>query len=111
MKTIPEKDWKILKGIKDRLLHMACERAIDRVSRIIKKSKGRAHDAYLEIWSTLKDEDIKIGRMFDDLRRSNAIMKITEMVRAGIMSSNELEAFTEETKSIIKAIISANKSL
>lgn len=111
MKTIPESDWKTLKSMKDKLLQIECECALHKVDRIIKRSSEKAHEAYLEIWSVLKDEDERISCMFDDLRRSNATLKLTEMVRNGLLPYPELESFTEETRNTIEAIIGVNKGV
>jgi hypothetical protein len=61
------------------------------------------HKAYVELWRVLDEGDTQIARMFDDLKRSNARLKIFEMIRNGILSPQELEAFTEETRESLRA--------
>jgi hypothetical protein len=43
--------------------------------------------------------------MFDDLKRSNAIMKIFHMVKFEALPLDELEEFSEETKEKIQSLI------
>jgi hypothetical protein len=37
----------------------------------------------------IQDEDKELGRMFDDLRRSNAVGKLFLMRRAGLLTEEE----------------------
>jgi hypothetical protein len=112
MKTqMPDKDWKTLQGMKDRLLQVECERALDRINTLLNKGGENAYEVYLELWKALQDEDEKISRMFDDLRRNNAYFKMAEMVRFGLLASTDLEGFTQDTRDIIENISAANASL
>jgi len=57
------------------------------------------HKAYLEIWDIIHAGDAKIGEMFNDLRRSNAVFKLAAWQKYGL-----LKEFSEETQASIDAI-------
>jgi len=98
MKELPEVDWKILRLMKDTLLRRASRTALEQVKKIVIGPDDDPHKVYLELWDTLKIEDGKIGRMFDNMKRSTAILKLAEMIRNELIREDELQGFTEETR-------------
>lgn len=110
-KEIPEADWKALNGIRANILNNACLRALHKIDRIIKGNNEQPHQSFLQIWDVIHDQNEIIGRCFDDLRRSNATLKMAEMLRSRLMTSADLEVFTPKTKEHILAIAGANKAV
>ncbi len=108
---IPEADWKTLNGIRATILNTACQRALEKIGRIIKGNNDKAHQSFLQIWDVIQDQNEIIRRCFDDLRRSNATLRMAEMLRSGLLTSADLEIFTPETKEHILAIAGANKAV
>jgi len=104
MKDLPESDWKLLRLMKDTLLRRASRTALDRVKGIVIGQDDDPHKIYLALWDTLKTEDSKIGRMFDNMKRSTAILNLAEMIRNELIREDELQGFTEETKERAKEI-------
>jgi len=109
--TFPEADWKTLRGMKGILLKRASSRALERVEKIIGQQKADPHKAYIKLWRVLEDEDRKIARAFNDMKRSNALMKLLDMVRHDLLTKDELNKYTKETKERLEAIAGANKAL
>jgi hypothetical protein len=101
---IPEKDWKKLRALKEAALNIACERIFNKVSAVIESRGAESHKYYLKLWKIMKEEDKEISLMFDDLRRSNAIFKFARWKRNGILSGEDFEELTEETKKRIDLI-------
>ncbi len=105
MQSIPEKDWKQLRALKDTMLSIACNRIFEKIEKISKVRKGSEHESYLKVWKMIHKEDSKIAVMFDDLKRSNAIMKLAAWRKNRLLPDKELAQFTEETQNIIKALV------
>ena len=105
MSDIPEKDWKLLKSIKEAKLNIACEEILVGVGSIIASKGNENHKAYLEVWEKVQSGDGVIAEMFNDLRRSNAVLKLATWKRNGLLTEKELSEFTEETQSSIKNIV------
>ncbi len=109
--TIPETDWKALRKLKDTLLQRASALALARVEGIIAKREARPHDAYITLWRLLESEDTKIARMFDDLKRSNALSKLLEMGRNDLLTPEEISSFSQDTQAKVRRDSGANKAL
>ena len=111
MKEIPEADWQALKKMKPKALNTACQRALDKIDRIIKTNNPNAHQSFLGVWDVIQDDNEIIGQSFDDMRRSNATLKMGAMLRFGLIGQEELETLTEETRERVKVVAGANKAL
>jgi len=103
---LPEADWKKIRGLKPAALQTACNEVFEKLSAVMESRGADSHKAYLRLWKILKQEDKKIRLMFDDLKRNTAILKLAEWHRNGILSDEELKAFTEETQNRLKIICS-----
>ncbi len=98
MNSISEKDWKVLRSLKDEKLAKFCDAVFEKVGTIIANKGTESHKAYLELWSVMRDEDEKLGAMFDDLKRSNAVRKLGVWRHYGMLSDEELARFSDETR-------------
>jgi len=106
MKAIAEKDWKLLRALKEEKLNKSCGDILGRIDTEIKKKGNENHKAYLKVWEIVDSGDNEIAEMFNDLRRSNAVLKLVAWKRNGLLTEKELNEFTEETRSSIEAITS-----
>ena len=105
MRNIPEKDWKKMRSIKGNVLNIACERILEKVKRIIENKENNNHEAYLKLWEIMRSEDDEIAIMFDDLKRSNARIKLAAWKRNNLISDDDLKEFSEETQEYVNMII------
>ena len=104
MRHIPESDWKKLRKIKDEMLNTSCKNIFKKIEGISKNIDGREHNAYLELWKLLNKEDEDISIMFDDLKRSNAVQKLSAWKQKEIISNKQISEFTTETQQIIELL-------
>ncbi|WP_027360660.1 hypothetical protein [Desulforegula conservatrix] len=103
MTNIPENDWKIIRSMKDEMLNKACNTIFDKIKSIIDSKGNESHKAYLQVWHTINNEDKEIGAMFDDLKRSNAVLKLARWKINGLIDDEDLKKFGKETRDKIKA--------
>ena len=101
---ISEKDWKIIRSMKDNLLNVACSRILKRIYALIKNEEESAHEIYLQLWKTMRDEDKEISICFDDIKRSNAVFKASVWKRNGLISDDQIKRFSDETQQRIRNI-------
>jgi hypothetical protein len=59
----------------------------------------------------LRSEDEKIARMFNDMKRSTAILKLAEMIRYKLIREDELLRFTEDTRARARELADANQGV
>lgn len=104
MHQILERDWKHLITLKDRVLAEASERIFHDIEHILQTRQGKEHESYLKLWKLLRHEDEDIAAMFDDLKRSNAMMKLASWKANNLLSDDDLQGFTEETRQRIRVI-------
>ncbi|MBU1618499.1 MAG: hypothetical protein KJ556_06405 [Gammaproteobacteria bacterium] len=102
MITIPERDWKIIRDLKQELLNVACEQIFQRVEKLSANRAGQQHKSYLELYKLIEKEDEKIAKMFNDLKRSNAFFKIAALRHYAVLTDAQMELFSEETRAIVE---------
>lgn len=104
MSYIRERDWKIIRSMKDEVLDRACERILAKVSKVIENEGDNAHARYLELWKTLTGEDEDIASMFNDLKRSNAITKLAKWKFHGLITDDDMKSFSEESQERVRIL-------
>lgn len=101
MKSIPERDWKKLRAMKDSVLTDACDRILSKIDRLLKEKNSNSHQKYLNLWKLMRKEDNEIALMFDDLKRSSALIKLAAWKKNSLLTDDQLEQFSESTQESI----------
>ena len=106
MNEMPERDWKHLsREVKDRALDRYCRRVLDDVSRLVSDESCSSHERYLALFKLMRKRDEELGSCFNNLRRSSAIIQLTDMRRLGLVTDEEFAGFTEETRNRVEVIL------
>ena len=103
---IPERDWKQWRVLSQTALERLCGRILDRAAAFARGSES-AHTRYLELFNFLHERNEEMARVFDDQRRSNAWQQISNAVAAGIVTPEELDGFSDETRAIVQVLLGA----
>ena len=106
MKSIAESDWKILREIKTVALDRYCQKVLDEIARLAASDDGSVHKRYLELWNLLRGRDKDLGLAFDDLRRSNAWLRLAAMRRLDMLTEEEFQRFGPETRAAVELYLS-----
>jgi len=104
MRDIKESDWKRLRDLKSVALERFCDRVLSDIDQARTDATATSHQRYLAIYKLIKQRDKELVDIFDDLKRSTALIKILLMQRAGLLTKDELAGFSEETRSILDAL-------
>jgi hypothetical protein len=106
MRTMPERDWKKLRAIRERALNRFCTRILTELKSAIDTAalNANAHKAYLDVYACLTERDKKVAHLFNDWRRSTAIFTLMAWVNAGVVTAEEFESLSDETKETVRAI-------
>ena len=105
MKDIPEKDWKIIRSLKDPALDLACRRIFEKVSKLIDSNDKNAHEKYLDLYKMIDSEDNHIGHLFNDLRRRTAIFKLSLWKFHDLISEEDMKSISQETQKKVDSLI------
>ncbi|HVN70633.1 MAG TPA: hypothetical protein VMU10_01315 [Desulfomonilia bacterium] len=103
-RDFPESDWEKLRAWQGDLLEISCGRILEKITVLIAERKGGNHDCYLKLWDLMRHEDKELSDMFDDLKRSNAILKLALMRRNSVIPDERFEEFSDKIKFLVDAI-------
>ena len=103
---IPERDWKVLRSLKDRAIDRHCKRILSEVAELAGDDGGDAHRRYLEVFRVIMDRNEEVAETFDALGRGNAIFKLCWMRRLGLLTDEEFSRFSDETRETIERFLS-----
>jgi hypothetical protein len=97
-------DWKVFRKLRELALERYCERVLKDVGQLVDKDSGSYHERYLKLWELLRNRDKTLGLCFNDPRRSQAIIQLTNIVEEDLLTEDELNQFSDETRAQIEMI-------
>lgn len=104
MRDFPEKDWRQLRAMQNEKLALACGQILEAVEAVAKNRKGKEHEAFLKLWEETVSGNRLIAELFDDVRRSNALLKLMAWRRHSLLSEAEIALFSEETQRWLQSV-------
>ena len=102
--TIPERDWKYIKKVKEELLSALCKQINGQAMDILKSEANSEHERYGRLYRHVQDSDGIVADCFDDWRRSTLLMKLVALQRHGLLTSDHIQHLSEETQKRLKAL-------
>jgi len=107
---INEPDWKVFRKLRDLALERYCQRVLREVQLTVDKTGGSYHDRYLKLWELLRNRDKTIAVASNDPRRSQAIIQLLNIVAEDLLTHEELNQFSEDTRERIEGITRSRDS-
>ena len=101
---LEERDWKHLSTLKPLALDRLCGRILSQVQDVAGDASKSLHQRYLDVYSIIQDGDGDIDTAFNDLRRSNAWLRLLAMRRLGLITDAEFEGFSEQTRRSLSGV-------
>lgn len=98
MNEMKESDWKILRHLVPTALDRLSKRILDEISRTSGQKSKTQHQRFLAAYNIMENGDNDMGRAFNDLRRSNATLRLTIMKAQGLITQAEFSKFSDETQ-------------
>lgn len=108
MRDIAESDWKRLGRLKPAALDRLCHRILTDLETVAAAGGRTNHERYLEIYRLIEERDEQIARIFNDLRRSNAVSRLAQMKQAELITEEEFAEFGEELRSRVAFMFDAS---
>jgi hypothetical protein len=100
----PERDWKYMKKVKEELLSALCKQINGQAMDILKEEAHSERERYGLLYRHVQDSDEIVADCFDDWRRSTLFMKLIALQRHGLLTSDHMQYFSEETQNRLKAL-------
>jgi len=102
--TMTEREWKVLRDVKQAALERLCGRILEQCQAVM-QGEGTNHERYLRLYETVHEGDDDIARGFNDLKRSTALVKLEVMVRLGLVTDDKLARFDPGTQDAIRFMV------
>lgn len=103
---LPETDWKTLSRLKPLALDRLCERILLESEDIIVRAKeGGNHSAYLDLYRHIQESDERVGKCFNDWKRSQAMIILMNWRTENLLSEEEFAAFSAETRDKVERFL------
>lgn len=99
--NIPESDWKVFRQLHTIALGRYCQQVLDDIAQIAADTKATPHERYLRIFKVVQQRDQTMGKAFNDVRRSTAIMQLLIICSHGLVTEEEIGRFSEDTRDVI----------
>jgi hypothetical protein len=107
MREIKEPDWKVLRRVHPLALERFCEGVLAEIDRVSRNGAMSRHSRYLEIVRIIQQHDREMARLFDNPRRSHALMMLAQIRSQGLLTDDEFSSLSPETRSAIQMLLSA----
>jgi hypothetical protein len=99
---IKESDWKVFRKLHETALERYCLRVLEDVRRLIDKDTSSYHERYLKLWELIRNRDKTIA--FNDPRRSQAIIQLANIDAENLLTEDEINQFSDETRARIEVL-------
>ena len=108
-RSTPERDWKYTRSVHDDLLAALCERINKQSADLLASVAGSEPAKYLALYRHIQDSDQIIAECFNDLKRSNLLIKLAALQRHGILTPENIENLSPETQERLQALKQLNE--
>jgi hypothetical protein len=105
MHEIRESDWKRLRQVHAAALDRFCVAALTRIHHATQDTAPAPHERYLTVFRIVASEDKRLAAIFDDLRRSNAVMHLVSMRAAGLVTDDEYAKFSQDLRDTVDCVL------
>jgi hypothetical protein len=105
VRGIAESDWNLLRQLKPLALDRLCQRILSEVGQLTSADAASSHDHFLAVFDLIELRNSELAVAFDDLRRSNAILKLACMRSHQLITDEEFGAFSQQTREAIEAYL------
>jgi hypothetical protein len=98
MIDIKESDWKLFRRFHPIALARFCERVLKDSEIIISAGSKNHHERYLELYKLVSEKDKELGRLFNDFRRSTALIQLKFICSLLLLTQEEMAQFSPEAQ-------------
>jgi hypothetical protein len=101
VRDINESDWKHWRQLQAVALDRFCKRVLSEAQCLTSDHATASHQRYLALFRLVQDRDRELGQLFDDVKRSNAMGKLVLLRRAGLLTDEEWDGFSDGIKDAV----------
>jgi hypothetical protein len=105
MRQISEPDWKIFRQLHPVAVGRFCESVLAEAAKPKAQHSKSAHERYLDLFRLINERNKEMARLFDDFRRSTALLQLAAIKSAGWLTDEELLRFSQEAQEFVAAVL------
>ena len=102
--NVPESDWEVFRELREVALQRFCERVLEELLPLSQDRSRTHHERYLAVFRLIQKRDEQLAHAFNNPARSRMILQLAAIRALGLLSPDELERFTPETRSIVESV-------
>lgn len=103
-KDIAESDWKLFRKLHPVTLERFSKKILNELDLVRADDAKSCHQRYLDIFRLIARRDKELANLFDNLRRSTALMQIAAIYARGLMTEDELSGFSPALIQLVKSL-------
>lgn len=100
---IKESDWKKLRKLSEVALARAFDRAIARM-QTIQSMNRKSQIKFWDIKNYADKQSKLLARLFDGMKRSNAMDRLMMIWRENLLTDDEIKSFSPETRQMVRQL-------
>jgi hypothetical protein len=107
-RTIAEIDWRLLRLLHPLALERFSERVLAEIEGVMHPGQS-AQQRYLDVFEIVQQRGREMARIFDDQKRSRALMMLAQIHVKGLLTEEEFQSLSPETRgAVIDSVRSAD---
>jgi hypothetical protein len=106
-RSIAEADWKMLRRVHPLALERFCEHVLAEIEGVTHDGAQSSHQRYLDIFKIVERRDREMARIFNDPKRSNALVILARIRSNGLLTEDEFATLSPETRDAIELLLGA----
>jgi hypothetical protein len=108
VRDIPESDWKVFRTVRAAAIDRYCTRVLQECTAVIDDRSSTSHERYLELFRLLRERDGDLADVFNNPRRSTALIQLARLRGLDLVTDAELARFSRETREFVTALVTGD---
>jgi hypothetical protein len=104
-RQISEADWKRLSRLEPVARDRFYQRVLSELVRLATAGETAGCERYRAVYQFLTERERELGAAFDGLRRSTALVQLARMRALGLVTDEDLAAFSPETREAVALLL------
>jgi len=104
-REIAESDWKMFRKLHAVALERFFERAVSEIERPVSDKGKPSRDRYWDAVEFIKSNRKELARLFDDMRRSTALLQLAAIYSQKLLTAEEMSRFSPEARETVEAYL------
>ena len=105
---ITESDWKLFRKLHEIAVERFYQRTVSEIERLLLEKNGTNRDQFWNAFELMNQRRKEASGLFDDLRRSTALVQLALIYSNGLLTSEEMFRFSPETRAMVQTFLDIN---